>query len=66
MTARSRLPRRHVELFAATSILFNCITSKGWIPATSTLSAVDYGVELVSTNGASATFTVSGFGLTTR
>jgi hypothetical protein len=44
---------------------FNHIVSKGWIPATSTLSAVDYGVELVSTNGANATFTVSGFSLTT-
>jgi hypothetical protein len=44
---------------------FNHIVSKGWIPPTSTLSAVDYGVELVSTNGANATFTVSDFSLTT-
>ena len=35
------------------------------IPPTSTLSAVDYGVELVSTNGMNATFTVSDFSLTT-
>jgi len=44
---------------------FNHIIAKGWIPSTSTLSAVDYGVELVSTNGADATFTVSDFSLTT-
>jgi hypothetical protein len=44
---------------------FNHIISKSWIPPTSTLSAVDYGVELVSTSGANATFTVSDFSLTT-
>jgi len=44
---------------------FNHIIAKGWILSTSTLSAVDYGVELVSTNGADATFTVSDFSLTT-
>ena len=44
---------------------FNHIIAKGWIPSTSTLNAVDYGVELVSTNGADATFTVSDFSLTT-
>jgi hypothetical protein len=44
---------------------FDHIVAKGWIPSTSTLSAVDYGVELVSTNGANATFTVSDFSLTT-
>ncbi|HEY7370533.1 MAG TPA: hypothetical protein VIF57_00035 [Polyangia bacterium] len=45
---------------------FNYIIGKGWIPATSTLGAIDYGVELVSTNGMDATFTVSGFALTTN
>jgi hypothetical protein len=44
---------------------FNHIIAKGWIPATSTLGAIDYGVELVSTNGMNATFAVSGFSLTT-
>jgi hypothetical protein len=43
---------------------FNHIISKGWIPSTSTLGAIDYGVELVSTNGMDATFVVSGFSLT--
>jgi hypothetical protein len=45
---------------------FNHVIAKGWIPATSTLSAVDYGVELVSTNGADANFQVNDFSLTTN
>jgi hypothetical protein len=45
---------------------FNHIIAKGWIPSTSTLGAIDYGVELVSTNGADATFTVDGFTLVTQ
>jgi hypothetical protein len=45
---------------------FNHIVGKGWIPATSTLGAIDYGVELVSTNGADATFVVNDFSLTTN
>jgi len=44
--------------------IFNHIIDKGWIPATSTLGAIDYGVELVSTNGMDATFIVNGFSLT--
>lgn len=43
---------------------FNHIIAKGWIPSTSTLGAIDYGIELVSTNGADATFQVTGFSLT--
>jgi len=45
---------------------FNHIISKGWIPSTSTLGAIDYGVELVSTSGMNATFQVSDFSLTTN
>ena len=45
---------------------FNHLIAEGWIPSTSTLGAVDYGVELVSTNGMDATFTVDGFSLTAR
>ncbi|MFI5306016.1 MAG: hypothetical protein ACHQ53_01610 [Polyangiales bacterium] len=45
---------------------FNYVIGKGWIPATSTLGAIDYGVELVSTNGADATFEVDDFSLTTN
>jgi len=44
--------------------VFNHIIAKGWIPSTSTLGAIDYGVELVSTGGADATFAVNGFSLT--
>jgi hypothetical protein len=40
---------------------FKWIMSKGWIPGNSTLGAVDYGVELVSTNGTPQTFTFSNF-----
>ena len=42
---------------------FNHIIAKGWIPSTSTVDAVDYGVELVSTGGADATFQVNAFSL---
>jgi hypothetical protein len=45
---------------------FNHLIAKGWIPATSTLGAIDYGVELVSTNGADATFQVNDFSLVTH
>jgi hypothetical protein len=44
--------------------LFNHLVAKGWIPSTSTLGAIDYGVELVSTGGMDATFAVNGFSLT--
>ena len=40
---------------------FKWIMSKGWIPGNSTLGAVDYGVELVSTNGVPQTFSFSNF-----
>lgn len=42
---------------------FNYVIGKGWIAATSTLGAIDYGVELVSTDGADATFAVTDFSL---
>jgi hypothetical protein len=45
---------------------FNFVISKGWIAATSTIGAIDYGVELVSTNNAPATFRVKDFSLTTN
>jgi hypothetical protein len=40
---------------------FQWITGQGWIPGNSTLGQVDYGVELVSTNGVPATFSFSNF-----
>ncbi len=43
---------------------FTWVMAKGWMPANSTLSAVDYGVELVSTNNVPATFRFSDFSVT--
>ena len=43
---------------------FNHIISKGWIPATSTIGAIDYGVEIISTDSADTRFEVNGFSLT--
>jgi hypothetical protein len=43
---------------------FQHIISKGWIMDTSTIGAIDYGVELVSTNGADTRFEVNDFTLT--
>jgi hypothetical protein len=40
---------------------FKWIMSKGWLTSSATLAQVDYGVELVSTNGVPATFTFSNF-----
>jgi len=42
---------------------FNHVIGKGWAPTNVTLGAIDYGVELVSTNGTDATFSVTGFSL---
>jgi hypothetical protein len=44
--------------------VFNHIIGKGWIPSNSTLGAIDYGIELVSTNSTDATFSVTSFTLT--
>jgi hypothetical protein len=41
--------------------MFNWVTTQGWMPPTSVLSQVDYGAELVSTDGSPATFTFSDF-----
>jgi hypothetical protein len=43
---------------------FNHLIDKGWIMKTSTLGAIDYGVELVSTDGTDATFELTDFSLT--
>jgi hypothetical protein len=45
---------------------FNYVITKGWIPSTSTLGAIDYGIELVSTGGADATYEVNDFSLTSN
>jgi hypothetical protein len=43
---------------------FNFVISKGWIPSTSTIGQIDYGPEMVSTNGTNAKFEVTNFSLT--
>jgi hypothetical protein len=43
--------------------VFKWIISNGWIPSASTVGQIDYGVELVSTSGAPATFGVSNFSI---
>jgi hypothetical protein len=43
---------------------FKHVIDKGWIVPTSTLGAIDYGVELVSTDGTDATFELNDFSLT--
>ena len=44
---------------------FNYLMStKGWLSTTSTIGQIDYGAELVSTNGQPATFQVNNFSLT--
>jgi hypothetical protein len=40
---------------------FRWVIARGWVPSDSTLSQVDYGVEICSTNGAPATFTFRNF-----
>jgi hypothetical protein len=45
--------------------VFNWIIAKGWMPASSTLGQIDYGAEIVSTNGAAATFTFTNFSVNT-
>jgi hypothetical protein len=45
--------------------LLNWIKAKGWIPSNSTLGQVCYGVEIVSTGGASAKFTFTDFSIST-
>lgn len=43
---------------------YNYIISKGWIPSTSTVGQIDYGIEVCSTNNAPATFAVNNFSIT--
>lgn len=44
---------------------FSYLTAKGWLTSGATLGQVDYGAELVSTNGVPATFTFSNFAVST-
>jgi hypothetical protein len=40
--------------------------AQGWLPSNSTLGQIDFGVEIVSTNGAAATFQSTDFSITTN
>jgi hypothetical protein len=46
--------------------IFKWTMSKGWLPANSTLGQIDFGVEIVSTNGANATFKCTDFSITSN
>ena len=45
---------------------FNYMTSKGWETSTATITQIDYGVELVSTNSEAARFDLTDFSLITQ
>ncbi len=44
---------------------FDYVMSKGWMPSTSTIGQIDYGVELVSTKNVNETFTFKNFDINT-
>ena len=44
--------------------LFNYAVAHGWLPATSTVDQLSFGIEVCSTNGQDATWTVSNYSLT--
>ena len=46
--------------------MLDYLINNGRVPANSTLGQIDYGVEIVSTNGAPGTFRFTGFSLTDR
>lgn len=60
LVANTNFTSGTVDLLAA----FKWLIGKGWIPASSTLGQVCYGVELVSTNGVPATFSFSDYSVT--
>lgn len=46
--------------------LFNWTMAQGWLSQTSTVGQIDFGVEIVSTDGADATFTFNDFSITSN
>jgi hypothetical protein len=46
--------------------IFNWTISKGWLAANSTLGQLDFGVEIVSTNGTNAVFKCTDFSIITN
>jgi hypothetical protein len=45
--------------------IFDWTISQGWLPSNATLGQIDFGVEIVSTDGAEATFEFTDFSITT-
>jgi hypothetical protein len=43
--------------------IFNWVITQGWLPSTSTLGQICYGVEIVSTDGQDATFRFTDFSI---
>jgi hypothetical protein len=43
--------------------IFNWMISNDWIPSDSTVRQIDYGIEIVSTNGNDEIFTVTDFSI---
>jgi hypothetical protein len=46
--------------------IFKWTMSKGWFPSNSTVGQIDFGVEIVSTNGVNAVFKFTDFSITTN
>jgi hypothetical protein len=46
--------------------IFNFTIAQGWLPSSSTLGQIDFGVEIVSTGGTSATYLFDDFSISTN
>ena len=46
--------------------IFKYAVTNGWLPASSTVTQLDFGVEVCSTDGKDATWTVDGYALTAK
>jgi len=44
--------------------LFKYAVTKGWLPATSTMGQLSFGIEVCSTNGQNATWNISNYSIT--
>jgi hypothetical protein len=58
--ATSTITSGTIDLLA----LFKYAVSNGWLPASSTVSQLAFGIEVCSTDDKDATFTVDGYSLT--
>ena len=60
--ATKTLPAGTVDLLG----LFKYATTNGWLPATSTVGQLAFGIEVCSTGGQDATWTVDNYSVTTN